>query len=59
MGSSYFITYGGNRVTFPGTPGPVAWEHVPLSGYHETLLWSGNWNAANHVITRVVGIDRI
>lgn len=26
MGSSYFITYGGNRVTFPGTPGPVAWE---------------------------------
>lgn len=27
MGSSYFITYGGNRVTFPGTPGPVAYEH--------------------------------
>lgn len=26
MGSSYYITYGGNRVTFPGTPGPVAWE---------------------------------
>ena len=26
MGSSYFITYGGNRLTFPGTPGPVAWE---------------------------------
>jgi len=25
MGSSYYITYGGNRVTFPGTPGPVAW----------------------------------
>lgn len=26
MGSSYFVTYGGNRVTFGGTPGPVAWE---------------------------------
>lgn len=45
MGSSYFITYGGNRVTFPGVPGPVAWEHVPLSGYHETLLWSGTWKS--------------
>lgn len=26
MSSSYFVTYGGNRVTFGGTPGPVAWE---------------------------------
>lgn len=42
MGSSYYITYGGNRVTFPGTPGPVAWEYVP--SYTETLLWSGKWN---------------
>ena len=40
MGSSYFITYGGNRLTFPGTPGPVAWEYKP--SYTETLLWSGN-----------------
>lgn len=42
MGSSYFVTYGGNRVTFGGTPGPVAWEYVP--SYSETLLWSGKWN---------------
>lgn len=26
MGSSYFVTYGGNRVTFGGVQGPVAWE---------------------------------
>lgn len=27
MGSSYFITYGGNRLTFPGATGSVAWEY--------------------------------
>jgi hypothetical protein len=44
MGSSYFITYGGNRVTFPGTPGPVAWEYLdpmvvvdPLSNGYLTM----------------------
>lgn len=26
MGSSYYITYGGNRLTFPGATGSVAWE---------------------------------
>lgn len=26
MSSSYFVTYGGNRVTFGGVQGPVAWE---------------------------------
>lgn len=41
MGSSYYVTYGGNRLTFGGTPGPVAWEYAP--SYSETLLWSGNW----------------
>lgn len=25
MGSSYYITYGGNRLTFPGATGSVAW----------------------------------
>lgn len=40
MSSSYFVTYGGNRVTFGGTPGPVAWEYVP--SYSETLLWKGD-----------------
>lgn len=29
MGSSYYITYGGNRLTFPGATGSVAWEYVP------------------------------
>lgn len=42
MGSSYYITYGGNRLTFPGATGSVAWEYKP--SYTETLLWSGNWN---------------
>jgi len=44
MGSSYFITYGGNRLTFPGTPGPVAWENPdpmvvvdPLSNGYITM----------------------
>lgn len=27
MGSSYYITYGGNRLTFPGATGSVAWEY--------------------------------
>lgn len=26
MGSSFYITYGGNRLTFPGVTGSVAWE---------------------------------
>lgn len=26
MGSSYYITYGGDRLTFPGATGSVAWE---------------------------------
>lgn len=26
MAESYFVTFGGNRVTFGGTPGSVAWE---------------------------------
>ena len=26
MGSSYYITFGGNRVTYPGVSGSVAWE---------------------------------
>lgn len=29
MGSSYCITFGGNRVTYPGVTGPVAWEYDP------------------------------
>ena len=28
MSSSYYITYGGNRLTFPGATGSVAWEDV-------------------------------
>lgn len=27
MPESYFVTYGGDRVTFGGTPGAVAWEY--------------------------------
>lgn len=27
MSSSYYITYGGNRLTFPGVTGSVAWEY--------------------------------
>lgn len=27
MASSYYITYGGNRLTFPGATGSVAWEY--------------------------------
>ena len=46
MGSSYYITYGGNRLTFPGATGSVAWEYTP-SGYYEQRLWSGNMQAQN------------
>lgn len=37
---SYYVTYGGNRLTYPGVSGPIDWYHEP--GYHETLLWSGS-----------------
>jgi hypothetical protein len=47
MGSSYYITYGGNRLTFPGATGSVAWEYAPPTGYYETLLWSGDAYAQN------------
>ena len=40
MGSSYYITFGGDRVTYPGVSGSVAWEYVP--SYTETLLWKGD-----------------
>lgn len=36
MGSSYYITYGGNRLTFPGTTGSVAWEDA-LTVYNLSL----------------------
>jgi len=36
MGSSYFITYGGNRLTFPGATGSVAWK-APTYTYR--TLW--------------------
>ena len=40
MSSSYYVTYGGNRVTFGGTPGPVAWEYVPPPvRRYEYTLW--------------------
>lgn len=38
MGSSYYITYGGNRLTFPGATGSVAWEYIE-PGFNEVLLW--------------------
>lgn len=39
MSSSYCVTYGGDRITFGGTPGPVAWEYVPppVRRYEYTL----------------------
>ena len=42
MGSSYYITYGGNRLTFPGVTGSVAWE-APLEG-REFWVTSDNPN---------------
>ena len=53
MGSSYYITYGGNRLTFPGATGSVAWEYAPPPppppppGYYATMLWSGDAYAQN------------
>lgn len=39
MSSSYYVTYGTDRLTFGGS-GSVAWEYKP--SYTETLLWSGD-----------------
>ena len=41
MPGSFFVTYGGNRVTLPGTPGSIAWEEkmvdVNLSNTNDYL----------------------
>lgn len=47
MSSSYFVTYGTDRLTFGGPTGSVAWEYAPPTGYYETLLWSGDAYAQN------------
>lgn len=47
MSSSYYLTYGGDRLTLPGATGSVAWEYVPPTGYYEQLLWSGDIYAQN------------
>lgn len=49
MGSSYYITYGGNRLTFPGTTGSVAWEYVPppVRRYEYTLWKSPDGEGRN------------
>lgn len=46
MGSSYYITYGGNRLTFPGATGSVAWEYVPppVRRYEYTLWKSPDYS---------------
>ena len=41
MGSSYFITYGDNRLAFPGTTGSVAWEDA-LAVYNLSLASVSN-----------------
>lgn len=49
MGSSYYITYGGNRLTFPGATGSVAWEYVPppVRRYEYTLWKSPDGEGRN------------
>lgn len=49
MSSSYFITFGGNRVTYPGVTGPVAWEYVPppVRRYEYTLWKSPDGQGRN------------
>lgn len=42
MASSYFVTFGDNRLTFPGATGSVAWEYkenIPVTRY-EYKLWT-------------------
>ena len=40
MASSYFVTFGDNRLTFPGATGSVAWEYNPLHvNRYEYTLW--------------------
>lgn len=44
MSSSYYITYGGNRLTFPGVTGSVAWEYNP-TGIGVPLFIVGDANS--------------
>lgn len=63
MGSSYFITYGGNRVTFPGTTGSVAWEYVPppVRRYEYTLYHNTGRGgvSAGTLNSSITGFDEI
>jgi hypothetical protein len=53
MSSSYFITYGGNRLTLPGVTGSVAWEYVPVPPKTDRVyqLWSGAYGSTASSIT--------
>lgn len=47
MSSSYYVTYGTDRLTFGGPTGSIAWDHIPPSGYYEQRLWAGDAVAKN------------
>ena len=50
MADSYFVTYGSDRLSYPGATGSVAWEYTPatkFSGYYEKLLWLGSLASKN------------
>ena len=63
MSSSYFVTYGGDRLTYGGTPGPVAWEYVPppVRRYEYTLYHNAGRSgvSAGTLNSSISGFDEI
>lgn len=62
MSSSYYVTYGGNRVTFPGSIGSVAWEYAPpVRRYEYTLYRSPDHVgvSAGTLNSSITGFDQI
>lgn len=62
MSSSYYITYGGNRLTFPGVSGSVAWEYAPPVRRYEYTLYSNPAHSgvsAGTLNSSITGFDQI
>lgn len=49
MASSYFVTFGDNRLTFPGATGSVAWEYNPGYIWTDGVTVSGNGTSSSPI----------
>lgn len=57
MSSSYFVTYGTDRLTFPGVTGSVAWQLRTASFYKEIPLYTIPSNLTDEQVRAVTSIN--